>query len=82
VFMVENETNLVVRTRQFSYLEFGKGPVPAALFDLEKDPWEIVNLADDPAYARTRQEMAQLLSAGWKAALPASAGSKQKERQP
>ena len=70
VFMVENETNQVVRTRQFSYLEFGKGPVPAALFDLEKDPWETVNLADDPAYAKTRQEMAELLKAGWKAALP------------
>jgi arylsulfatase A-like enzyme len=76
VFMVENETNQVVRTRRFSYLEFGKGPVPAALFDLEKDPWETVNLADDPAYGNARQELAQLLKAGWKAALPASAASK------
>jgi arylsulfatase A-like enzyme len=76
VFMVENETNQVVRTRRFSYLEFGKGPVPAALFDLEKDPWETVNLADDPAYANTRQAMAQLLKAGWKAALPAGAVAK------
>ena len=80
VFMVENETNQVVRTRKFSYLEFGKGPVPAALFDLEKDPWETVNLADDPAYAQTRQEMAQLLKAGWKAALPDQAASPQREQ--
>ena len=80
VFMVENETNQVVRTRRFSYLEFGKGPVPAALFDLEKNPEETVNLADDPAYAEeTRQEMAQLLKAGWKAALPASAASSRRD---
>lgn len=70
VFQVENENCQVVRNRRFSYMEFGKGPVPAALFDLEKDPWETVNLADDPAYAKMRQEMAQLLKAGWKAALP------------
>jgi arylsulfatase A-like enzyme len=44
--------------------------VPAALYDLEKDPWETVNLADDPAYAKPRQEMADLLKQGWKAALP------------
>ncbi|MEK7992534.1 MAG: sulfatase-like hydrolase/transferase, partial [Planctomycetota bacterium] len=77
VFMVENENNQVVRNRKFSYLEFKKGPVPAALFDLEKDPWETVNLADDPAYAKTRQDMAQLLKAGWKAALPEGVASKQ-----
>ncbi|MBM4025126.1 MAG: sulfatase [Planctomycetes bacterium] len=70
VFLVENETNQVVRTRRFSYMEFGKGPVPAALFDLENDPWETVNLVDDPAHTQTRQEMAHLLKAGWKAALP------------
>ena len=81
VFMVENENNQVVRNRKFSYLEFKEGPVPAALFDLEKDPWETVNLADDPAYARTRQDMAELLKAGWKAALPERAASKQKESQ-
>ena len=55
---------------------FGKGAVPAALFDLEKDPWETVNLANDPAYAKTRQEMAGLLKAGWKAALPDGAASR------
>jgi len=70
VFMVENENNQVVRNRKFSYLEFKNGPVPAALFDLGKDPWETINLADDPAYAKTRQDMAELLKAGWKAALP------------
>jgi arylsulfatase A-like enzyme len=76
VFMVQNKNDQVVRNREFSYLEFKNGPVPAALFDLEKDPWETVNLADDPAYAKTRQDMAELLKAGWKAALPEQAVSK------
>ena len=76
VFMVENESSQVVRNRKYSYLEFQKGPVPAALYDLEKDPWETVNLADDPAYAKARQEMADSLKAGWKAALPPRAVNK------
>jgi arylsulfatase A-like enzyme len=79
VFLVESENNQVVRNRKFSYLEFKNGPVPAALFDLEKDPWETVNLADDPACAKARQQMAELLRAGWKAALPERAASKRKE---
>ena len=51
-------------------MEFKDGPVPVALYDLEKDPWESVNLADNPAYNATRTEMAALLKAGWKSALP------------
>jgi uncharacterized sulfatase len=72
VFMTDGNGDNVVRTRQFSYLEFksGKADVPAALYDLQKDPWETVNLADDPAYASARREMADLLHAGWRAALP------------
>jgi len=72
VFMTDGNGDNVVRTRQFSYLEFksGKADVPAALYDLQKDPWETINLADDPAYANARREMAELLHAGWKAALP------------
>jgi arylsulfatase A-like enzyme len=62
-----------VRTKQFSYLELKKGPVPVALYDLAKDPWETINLADEPAYAKVRQDMAGLLEAGWKAARPPGA---------
>jgi len=40
------------------------------LYDHQTDPWETVNLADDPAYATTRAELAKLFHAGWKAALP------------
>ncbi len=74
MFMVEDDSEFgqVVRTKKHSYLEFKKGPLRAALFDLEKDPWETVNVVDDPAYAAIRAEMAALLHAGWKAALPPS----------
>ncbi|MDO8540865.1 MAG: sulfatase [Opitutaceae bacterium] len=70
VFQVQTPAEQMVRNQRYSYLEFKDGPVPAALYDLEKDPWEIVNLAEDPAHAKTRTEMAALLKAGWKAALP------------
>jgi uncharacterized sulfatase len=70
VFMVNTPDEQGVRNRRYRYMEFKGGPVPVALYDLEKDPWETVNLADDPALAKTRAEMAALLRAGWKAALP------------
>lgn len=70
VFQVATPMEQMVRTRRYSYLEFKDGPVPAALYDLEKDPWETVNLASDPGHAAVRAEMAGLLHAGWKAALP------------
>lgn len=72
VFMVDGEGGQMARTRKYSYLELKKGPVRVALYDLEKDPWETVNVADDPAYAAPRREMASLLQQGWKAALPPS----------
>jgi arylsulfatase A-like enzyme len=70
VFMVQSPDEQGVRNRRYRYLEFKQGPVPVALYDLEQDPWETVNLADVPALAATRTEMAALLRAGWKAALP------------
>jgi arylsulfatase A-like enzyme len=60
----------VVRNRRYSYLEYKQSSMPAALFDLEKDPWETRNVVDDPNYASARREMADLLHAVWKAALP------------
>jgi len=74
MFLVEDDGDglgEVVRTKKYSYMEFQKrGAIPAALYDLEKDPWETINVVDDPAYAAVRKEMADLLHAGWKAALP------------
>lgn len=62
----------MVRDRRYSYLEFENSEPAAALFDLEKDPWEARNLIDDPDYAAARKQMAALLKGGWKAALPPS----------
>ena len=70
VFMVQTPDDQAVRNRRYRYMEFKNGPVPVALYDLQNDPWETVNLADDPAQAATRTEMAALLHAGWKAARP------------
>jgi uncharacterized sulfatase len=70
VFLVDGSGGQVVRTRKCSYMEFKKGTMPAALFDLARDPWETINVVDDPAYAAARKEMADLLHAGWQAALP------------
>ena len=72
-FIVEDDGDAFgecVRTKKYSYMEFKKGAIPAALYDLEKDPWETRNVVDDPAYEQVRKEMADLLLAGWKAALP------------
>lgn len=66
-----NDRARSVRTERYNYIEWKKpSPVAAALFDLKKDPWETTNLADDPQHAEVRKEMAELLKAGWKAALP------------
>ena len=35
--------------------------LPVLLFDLENDPWELHNLADDPAAAAHRQRLESLL---------------------
>jgi arylsulfatase A-like enzyme len=70
VFQVQSPGEQMVRNRRYSYLEFKDGPVPVALYDMQKDPWETVNLADNPDYAAARTEMASLLKAGWKAARP------------
>lgn len=70
VFMVDGDGGQTVRTRKYSYLELKKGPVRTALYDLERDPWETVNLAADRAHAQARQDMAELLKRGWKVALP------------
>ena len=53
-----------------------EGPGSGAPYDLRKDPWETLNLADDAAYAAARRKMADLLHAGWKAALPEGVGGK------
>jgi arylsulfatase A-like enzyme len=83
-FLEDQDLNAAVRTKKYSYLEF-YGPskhvltqfnteYKEALFNLEKDPDETVNLADDPAYADVKKELAELLHKGWKEALPPGYG--------
>ena len=55
----------VIRTEKFKYVHFGGG-LPPLLFDLEKDPGEMNNVAADPAYLPLRLEIAERLLA-WRA---------------
>ncbi|WP_346432842.1 sulfatase/phosphatase domain-containing protein [Breoghania sp.] len=54
----------VVRTARWKYVHFAA--LPPLLFDLDNDPAELVNLADDHAHAAIRIEMAERLLA-WRA---------------
>ncbi|MDR2757028.1 MAG: sulfatase [Planctomycetaceae bacterium] len=73
-FLTDQDQGQAVRTKKYSYMEFGEpkrtAGFEAALFDLEKDPNETVNLINDPAYADVKKELAELLHQGWKSALP------------
>lgn len=48
-----------VRDRRYKYVHFTS--LPALLYNIEADPDETVNLADDPAYAGVVAEYAQKL---------------------
>lgn len=49
-----------VRSRRYKYVYY---PLDTdELYDLETDPWEMVNLNHDPEYAAVRQEMASRMT--------------------
>lgn len=50
-----------VRTDRWLYVEYDRGLTPE-LYDTLADPAQRVNLAEDPAYAATRQELSQRLA--------------------
>jgi len=50
-----------VRTERWRLTEWDKGKQGTELYDHEKDPDECTNLADDPAHAKTVQELRRLL---------------------
>lgn len=51
-----------VRTRDWRYVEFGEHAANGAmLFDEHRDPNELKNLADDPAYVRVRSMLSKLI---------------------
>ena len=48
-----------VRTSRYTYMDRHSGQVE--LYDRERDPYELHNVAGDPAYARTEAELARRL---------------------
>jgi arylsulfatase A-like enzyme len=53
----------MVRTRDWKYVHDSMGDLDE-LYDLTKDPWELTNIAADPAHSEKIAEM-QLLLANW-----------------
>jgi arylsulfatase A-like enzyme len=53
-----------VRTGRFTYAkrEARNAPAPWLLYDNEKDPYQMRNLIEDPAYTKTRTELDALLN--------------------
>jgi hypothetical protein len=52
-------------------VEWETGDLKATeLYDHELDPLETTNVSGDQAYARSLEEMAEILAAGWAAAGP------------
>lgn len=54
-----------VRTIMYRYTEWAYGEKGAQLYDMEKDPFQTKNLADDPAYAQPRAEMSAMIEEHW-----------------
>ena len=60
-----------LRTKRYRYTEWQlPKTLVKELYDLQKDPWETVNLANTAAVAAKQEELAGLLHAGWKALRP------------
>lgn len=60
-----------VRTKQYRYTEWQhEGALIKELYDMNRDPWETVNLADQTHVGPQQSELAQLLHQGWTAAVP------------
>ncbi|HEV2860838.1 MAG TPA: sulfatase [Pyrinomonadaceae bacterium] len=62
VTLFQGHLGRAVRTERWRYAEWDEGRSGAMLFDHARDPRELKNLADDPAHAKTVQEMKKLLA--------------------
>jgi len=61
VTLFQGKLGKSVRTGDWHYVEWDDGKEGAMLFEQSKDPLELRNLAADPAYTKTVQEMKSLL---------------------
>jgi arylsulfatase A-like enzyme len=61
VTMLQGKLGRSVRTERWHYVEWDEGRAGAMLCDMVKDPFELKNLAADPAHAKTVIEMKSLL---------------------
>jgi arylsulfatase A-like enzyme len=62
-----------LRTARWRYTEWGDaGKHGAELYDHERDPGELTNLAEQPEHAATRRELAAKLATAVRASFPAS----------
>jgi arylsulfatase A-like enzyme len=61
VVMYQNKLGKSVRTERWHYVLWDEGKAGEMLLDLANDPFELKNLASDPAYAKVVKEMRQLL---------------------
>jgi arylsulfatase A-like enzyme len=60
VFCAYTDKHRSVRNRRFKLIEYVvNGGRRTQLFDLQSDPWELVNLAHDPGYAEPLAELRQ-----------------------
>jgi N-acetylglucosamine-6-sulfatase len=59
-----------VRTDQWKYVRYKEQPGADELYDLKSDPYELRNLATDPASAPMLAEMKQRLERATAAATP------------
>ncbi len=59
-----------IQTERFRYTEWNEGKNGVELYDLEKDPGEMTNLANDPAYREIIAELLPRLRANWPVSRP------------
>jgi uncharacterized sulfatase len=60
----ERKVGRSVRTERYRYTEWNEGRLGTELYDHEKDPGELTNVATNPAYAPTVAELKALLAKG------------------
>lgn len=70
----EGHDGLTIRTDRYRYTQWypleGAGATMQELYDLQQDPMEFNNLADEPEHEGRVAELSQRLAQGWQGALP------------